>query len=462
MAKKKAAKKKARRKVATAKRPTPERQPAEQVEEGRVVELDQLQLDPGNSCVHDERNLEVIAGSIQEVGAGRSILIDGDGIVRAGNGTVQGAKRAGIQKVRVIETDGSELIAVKRTDLTGAKAVAAGIADNRASDLHKYDAEKLRDQLAEIDAELPELDLDGIGLAAAEVDDLLAGLTTEDANTGEPEPEVENDEPQTERANELMKQFKTRKGQLWLIASADGERTHRLFCGDSTNGGHVRDLLEGVELDGIVSDPPYCSGAAGGSVQEAGKSAGSVGSAAKGKFGDKIRGDTLSTRGFVAMIKAVLENYEPQVSYLFTDWRMWCPLFDSVEASGLAVKSMIVWDKGTPGIGLGWRTQHELIMFGAAGKVPFKPKLGSGNVIQSARTGNLNHKTEKPVDLMAKILSVSDFLQTIADPFNGSGTTMVAAEQLGRTCCGMEFEPRYVAVTLQRMADLGCSVKLAN
>lgn len=453
MAKKKAAAKKAPRPT----RPTAAKPKAEA---GRLVDLDQLTLDPGNSCIHDERNLEVIAGSIQEVGAGRSVLMDADGIIRAGNGTVQGAGRAGLKKARIIETDGTELIVVKRTDLHGAKAVAAGVADNRASDLHSYDAEKLKDQLAEIEHELPDLDLDGIGLATEEIDGLLADLKTDSDDDSGPNEEIENDDAPNDRAKELQKQFKTRKGQLWLIKSADGERTHRLFCGDSTNGGHVKQLLEGVELDGVVSDPPYCSGAAGGSVQEAGKSAGSVGSAAKAKFGDKIRGDTLSTRGFVSMIKMVLEQYEPAVAYLFTDWRMWCPLFDSVEASGLAVKSMIVWDKGTPGMGLGWRTQHELIMFGASGKTPFKPKLGVGNVIQSSRTGNLNHKTEKPVDLMAKILQVSDFLQVVADPFNGSGTTMVAAEKLGRVCCGMEFEPRYVAVTLQRMTDLGCSVQL--
>jgi len=245
------AKKKATRKKAA--RPTRPIAANPQAEAGRVVDLDQLTLDPGNSCVHNERNLEVIAGSIQEVGAGRSVLMDADGIIRAGNGTVQGAGRAGLKKARIIETDGSELIVVKRTDLSGAKAVAAGVADNRASDLHSYDADKLKDQLAEIDAELPDLDLDGIGLAAGEIEGLLAGLEV-DGNEAEPaEPEPDNPEG-GEVADPYSPSRKRRDGIADLLRQlvAYYDRTEQ--CG------HVKVVQLAYEgTDGIVvaHDTPH-------------------------------------------------------------------------------------------------------------------------------------------------------------------------------------------------------------
>lgn len=137
-----------------------------------TISIDELVLDPGNSCIHDDRNLSAIGGSLQEFGAGRSILVDADGIVRAGNGTVTAAKLAGIDRVRVIETDGTELVAVVRKDLTGARAVAAGLVDNRSSDLHRYDAAALQKQLDEI-GEL-ELPLDMLGLSDTDIEALLA------------------------------------------------------------------------------------------------------------------------------------------------------------------------------------------------------------------------------------------------------------------------------------------------
>lgn len=76
-----------------------------------------------------------------------------------------------------------------------------------------------------------------------------------------------------------------------------------------------------------------------------------------------IANDTLSTRGYQALIKSVLTAWQSSFCYAFTDWRMWNALFDIFESSGYGVRSMIVWDKGTPGMGLGWRSQHELCMF---------------------------------------------------------------------------------------------------
>jgi len=84
---------------------------------------------------------------------------------------------------------------------------------------------------------------------------------------------------------------------------------------------------------------------------------------------------------------------------------------------------------------------------------PFDPKKAQGNVIRCSRTGNVNHATEKPVDLIATILDVTDMAKVIYDPFLGSGTTLIACQNLNRCCWAIEISPAYCAVALQRMAD---------
>ena len=111
---------------------------------------------------------------------------------------------------------------------------------------------------------------------------------------------------------------------------------------------------------------------------------------------------------------------------------------------------MIVWDKGAPGMGVGWRMQHELILVGVKVKSPFDPHKAQGNVIQAKRTGNINHATEKPVDLLEKIIEVNDFAKIVADPFAGSGSTLIACAMTGRRARLIELDPRYCDVIRRR------------
>ncbi len=153
----------------------------------------------------------------------------------------------------------------------------------------------------------------------------------------------------------------------------------------------------------------------------------------------------------MALLKTAFLNVDATYIYSFTDWRMWVYLFDVVESSGYGVRSMIVWDKGTPGMGRGWRSQHELIMWGVRKVAPFdKHASGVGNVIQDKRTGNPLHTTQKPVELIRSLLENTPFAKAVADPFMGSGTTMIAAEEAGRTCYGLERDPGYVDVAVLR------------
>jgi len=203
----------------------------------------------------------------------------------------------------------------------------------------------------------------------------------------------------------------------------------------------------------LLTDPPYCSGG----FQEAGQVGGSIGSNAKIKWGEngpEIHNDKMSTRGYQRLIKSMLELSSCGQCYIFTDWRMWINLFDVVEANGFSVRSMIVWDKETAGMGQGWRAQHELILYGMKVKHSFDLKNGVGNVLKFQRTGNKNHPTEKPVELLRTILNVHRPSGAVYDPFGGSGSTLIACEAEAISCCMMEIDPHYCDVVLQRWEDL--------
>ena len=241
---------------------------------------------------------------------------------------------------------------------------------------------------------------------------------------------------------EKPKRAITRRGDVWTLGDS------RLVCGDCTTATAWGKLMIGQDQlkTVLLTDPPYCSGG----FQEAGRAAGSV-----GRRGDaRVANDTLSTRGYTSLIKTMLGHCPAGLVYLFTDWRQWVNLFDTVEASGFGVRAMVVWDKGTPGMGRGWRSQHELIMCGSRVAMPFDPKRAQGNVLDCKRVQHVHHATEKPVQLMAAILAVTDILPVALDPFAGSGTVLLAAHQLDRPCLSIELDPKYCDVIIERWQNL--------
>jgi len=217
--------------------------------------------------------------------------------------------------------------------------------------------------------------------------------------------------------------------------------------------GDCRDVLpllpEGVAAV-VLTDPPYSSGG----FQESGRSAGSIGT----RTSETIQYDNLSTRGYERLMREVLRgvNYADEI-FLFSDWRMWIPAFDAVEGAGWRVRNMLVWDKVSMGMGMPWRNQHELIVYGK--RAPAAILDGKmGNVLRSKRSGNANHPTEKPVDLI-QLLIANTVGGDIIDPFCGSGTTLVAAKNLGRHAIGIEIDEAHCCTTAQRLSqnvlDLG-------
>lgn len=128
-------------------------------------------------------------------------------------------------------------------------------------------------------------------------------------------------------------------------------------------------------------------------------------------------------------MKNVLGATDIKVAYIFTDWRMWIYLFDLVEGSGLGVRNMIVWNKQSPGMGNGWRAQHELIMFAHRTKPKWDNHKGYGNVLEATRSGNELHPTQKPVEILEKLLDNTQWAEGVLDTFGGSGTTLIGGRE---------------------------------
>jgi len=332
--------------------------------------IDRLVPYARNARTHSGEQVAQVAASIREWGWTNPVLVDEAGGIIAGHCRVLAGKQLGLAEVPVMLAAG----------WSDAQKRAYVLADNQLGLNAGWNPELLRLELAE----LRDLKFD-IGLIGFDDDTPITGLTDPDDVPEPPEDPV------------------AQRGEVWQLGR------HRLMCGDSTKPDDVARLLDKQPIDMLLTDPPYCSGG----FQEAGKSSGSVGT----RGTEMIANDTLSTRGYMALMKATIPSFAAGVVYVFTDWRMWINLFDVVESSGYGVRNMVVWDKGTPGMGAGWRMQHELIMCGIRVKSPFNPKKAQGNVISAKRTGNKLHATEKPVDLLQTIIDVTDMAQTIGDPF---------------------------------------------
>ena len=310
------------------------------------------------------------------------------------------------------------------------------VADNRIAELAEIDNKLLADIFAEIDT--GEIPTELTGYTDEEMESLITGLAEalhDDTELNEPDEVPELPEPD---------QTVTQKGDLWILGR------HRVVCGSSTNSADMELLLNGAHPEILLTDPPYCSGG----FQESGRSSGSIGTKRKDDNGKEISvtiaNDTLSTRGYQSLMREVLQSFDGLVAYIFTDWRMWVYLFDIVESAGLGVKNMIVWNKKSPGMGMGWRAQHELVMFAHRTKPKWDNHKGYGNVIEATRSGNELHPTQKPVEILEKLLDNTEWAEGVLDTFGGSGTTLIAAESAGQPSFVMEMEPGFVDVIVQR------------
>ncbi len=220
--------------------------------------------------------------------------------------------------------------------------------------------------------------------------------------------------------------------------------------------GDALDVLAEFEspIDAVVTDPPYASGAR----SEAHKPASGAMMRGVRWAAKPIDNDQMTTTGFVWLLRHVALFCEPLLpdggSFLsFIDWRQWPNLVGALETCNLRVQGMVVWDKGSFGLGNGFRAQHELVCHAAKG-VPTIYDKSCGNVLQSPRVPPTEHPSPKPAGLVARLIEVvTPNGGVVLDPFMGSGTTLVAARSAGRRSIGIESNEAYCEVTASRLAQ---------
>lgn len=339
------------------------------------VKIDTLTLDPANVRRHPAKNLDTIKASLTRFGQQRPVLVNGKGIIIAGNGTVMAAKSLGWDHVNIV-----------RTELEGSEATAYAIADNRTAELAEWDDDALAQQLAALQIEDEEL-ARAAGFDAKEI-----------AALAEATVEVQEDEVPEPPADPI-----TKPGDLWLL----GE--HRVLCGDSTKAEDVERLMDGKRADCIITDPPYGLDIAANPVRQA---------HAKSDWDAKPVDPTAMIDGRPAIVWG--GNYFPLPP----------------------AKGFLVWDKKQP-------EDFTLAMCEMAWiNINTPAKMFRKSVVSYAK----DHPTQKPVELLAWCMKFVE--GTVYDPFLGSGTTLIAAEQLGRRCYGMEISPAYCDVIVKRWETL--------
>lgn len=383
-----------------------------------MTSIGDLKSDHKNARRRTDRSASLIAESLKRYGAARSIVIDEDGRILAGNGTVEGAKKAGIDKLRIIEADGDELIAVRRAGLSEDQKVGLALADNRSSDLSEWDNEMLR-QLSEEHDLTPWFEDDEL---LAEVLEPEQGLTDADDVPEAPEEPI------------------TKVGDLWILGN------HRLLCGDSTDVLAVERLMAGRNADLWLTDPPY-------NVNYEGKTSDAL----------KIQNDSMKDGEFRQFLHDVYvaANCFLRTGAVFYIWHADSEGYNFRGAAndvGWKVRQCIIWLKSCLVMGRqDYQWKHEPCLYGwTEGAAHY---WGSDRkqttVLEFAKPSrNKEHPTMKPVELFEyQMANSSKQGDIVLDSFGGSGTTMIAAERIHRQARLMELDPRYCDVIVKRWED---------
>lgn len=405
-----------------------------------------LTPDPHNRRTHSPRNVEMIAAALKDVGAARSIVIDEKNEVLAGNGVLAGAAQAGLSKLQIIDADGDTIIAVRRRGLTDTQKRALAIYDNRAAELATWSVEQLQADLT-----------NGEDLTAFFLPDELSTILGSELKAGKTDPDAVPEERPTA--------IKT--GDLFELGA------HRLLCGDSTSGPAVARLMGSSRADLVFTSPPY------GQQRDYGAAISDWQALMLGVFANLPVHDSTQV-----LVNLGLIHRDGEWLPYWDGWIAW------MREQGWRRFGWYVWDQG-PGLPGDWNGRfapsHEFLFhFNRAAKRPAKTKetkwggtvnhgkglrgkdgvvkayTHAGDIVQprkildsvvrvmrhKARGIEVEHPAVFPVALACEVMSA--FPGATYEPFSGSGSSLIAAQQLDQACYAMELEPRYVQLAIDR------------
>jgi len=353
-----------------------------------------------NSRTHSDAQVAQIAASIKEFGFLNPIIIDGDNGIIAGHGRVLAARKLGLNEVPVVEA----------AHLSDTQKRAYIIADNKLALNAGWDNELLALELGELGDAGFDLDLTGFELNE------ISALLTPSGTEGLTDPD-EVPEPPAQPV--------TKPGDVWVLGR------HRIMCGDSTDAASVARLMNGEKADLCLTDPPY-----------------GLGDTSSKKNNYDIYNDTRDNLvklvdGFLPLATSMARtvvltpgNSNQQI-YPEPDWTM---AWFTPAGVGLGPWGFCCW--------------QPILCYGK------DPKLAKGKgshpdaIVHTERSEDLGHPCTKPINFWKWLMErTSEQAELIYEPFSGSGTTIIAAEQTGRRCYAMELSPQYVDVTIKRWQE---------
>lgn len=403
--------------------------------------IDELKPDPKNPRVRSPSLKRRLQRSIKEFGPCFPVATDANDVVVVGNGRLEAMKAQGYTQVPTIRLE----------HLTPSELRALQIADNRLVEHGEWDDRLLGEAFQELLLEGVEFDLTLTGFDIGEIDIVIEGLS-----------DGQDTDTQLGIVEADVGPAVTRLDDLWLLGD------HRLLCANSLEAGSFDRLCQGATADAVFTDQPFNV-----PIQ------GHVSGLGKVEHREFVMGSgEMSDSAFQTFLNAscalIAQNLRPGgVAFMCMDWRHIDQLIEAGKASFSDLINICVWVKTAPGMGSLWRSQHELVA------VFRKTGAGHRNNVQLGKYGRSRsnvwtyagmtgfgrhtdegdllkiHPTCKSVPMVADaILDVTARGEIVLDPFLGSGTTLIAAERVGRRCYAIELDSIYVDAAVRRWQRL--------
>ena len=382
--------------------------------EMQLISIDKLVPYVNNARTHSAEQILKLRSSLREFGFVNPIIIDREFNVIAGHGRLMAAKEEGIEEVPCVFVD----------YLTDAQKKAYILADNRMAMDAGWDEELLKIEMEEL--QNLGYDLGYTGFDEKELADLF----------GVDDKEVKEDEFDLTAA--LEKASFVERGDVWFVGK------HKLMCGDATSSEDVAKLMEDKKANLILTDPPYNV-------------------AFKSSDGLTIQNDSMDNNDFYEFLYLSFKNMADHLenggaAYVFHADTEGLNFRKAFIDAGFHLAGCCIWVKDSLVLGRSdYQWQHEPVLYGFLqnGKHPWYSDRKQTTIWNFDKPKkNSNHPTSKPLDLLAYPINNSTQANAIViDTFGGSGSTLMACEQMNRICYTMELDEKYASVILRRYVE---------
>lgn len=379
------------------------------------VPIDKLVPYARNARTHSKEQIAQLRSSLREFGFVSPAVIDSDYNILVGHGRIAAAREEGYKTVPCVFAE----------DLSGAQKRAYILADNQLALNAGWDEEMLSVELSDLQDNAFDLSL--LGFDNKELEKLMAGPDDTEATDDD-----------FDLTAALEKASFVEKGDLWTVGK------HRLLCGDATSAEDVNLLMAGKTANLILTDPPY-------------------GVSFKASDGLTIKNDSLKGEEFYNFLLSAFQNMADHLekggaAYCFHADTEGLTFRKAFVDAGFHLAGVCIWVKNSLVLGRSdYQWQHEPVLYGFLqnGKHPWyagRSETTIWNFDKPKR--NKDHPTSKPLDLLGYPIKNSTQENAIVlDTFGGSGSTLMACEQLNRTCMTMELDPKYASVILRRYVE---------